>query len=385
MRYAASRRNWVVRFMTPKQLSMNAIASDLASGEHIDGVIFSSLFGCEFMRFADSHPGIPMVRLDIPSDCATRSSVATVMIDNSEIGRQAARLLLRKGLRHLAFVDNINIFEDIHQTGRRDAFREAALETGASFTEFVVSRELVADDMEELADWLSRLPLPCGILAYNDSRAQTIIDACHLARLDIPEQIQIVGVDNDEMICESTFPTLTSIQPDFERGGYMAAQLLDGLLSSDAAPQPAERTYGIKAVVERASTQDAKGGARLVTQAMEFMRINFASRIDVASVAAALGVSRRTIEKRFREVRGEGVGMALRRIRLDNVRRLLRETDRPIYTIANECGFDSPIYLMSLFKRTFGSTMGDFRSPPPPKNREGGRPRVEKRGGGNVS
>ena len=170
-----------------------------------------------------------------------------------------------------------------------------------------------------------------------------------------------MGVDNDEMICENTSPTLTSIQPDFKGGGYLAAQLLDEMLTNGLPKKTVMRTYGIKTLVERASTQDLKGGGRLVTQAMEFIRLNFSQRIDVADVAEALKVSRRTLEKRFTEVRGEGVADALRRTRLDCVRNLLRETEKPVDEIAYECGFISAKHLMTLFKRTHGMTMGEWR------------------------
>lgn len=366
MRYAASHRNWVVRFFTPQRLRLGfRTGSDIMPDSKIDGLICASKkFWADGIRgILPARRRIPIVNVDDPGleSGASPFCNANVMIDDETLGREAARYFLRRGLANLAFVDNIDSFEDSHQTRRLEAFRTTASEAGATFDEFKLPRGGCDDEVSALAGWLSRLPLPCGILAYNDSRAQCVIDACHLARLDIPEQIQIIGVDNDEMICENTSPTLTSIQPDFEGGGYLAAQLLDEMLSKGLPEKPVTRTYGIKTLVERASTQDLKGGARLTTRAMEFMRLNFARRINIADVAAALNVSRRTLEKRFAEVRGEGVADALRRLRLDCARRLVCETGKTLQEIAYECGFVSSKHLMTLFKRTYGMSMGEWR------------------------
>lgn len=366
MRYAASHRNWVVRFLTTASMRLNfTMAGGINPGEQIDGLISTSnkLRIDRVREILPSRRRIPTVNMDDPAPEAKKASSchATIMIDDAAVGREAAGYFLRRGLRSLAFVGSIDIFEAAHQTRRLEAFRRTALEAGATFDEFTSPEENGDDDVSALAEWLSRLPFPCGILAYNDSRAQCVIDACHLARLDIPEQIQVMGIDNDEMICENTSPTLTSIQPDFKGGGYLAAQLLDEMLTNGLPKKTVMRTYGIKTLVERASTQDLKGGGRLVTQAMEFIRLNFSQRIDVADVAEALKVSRRTLEKRFTEVRGEGVADALRRTRLDCVRNLLRETEKPVDEIAYECGFISAKHLMTLFKRTHGMTMGEWR------------------------
>lgn len=366
MRYAASHRNWIVRFFTPQNLQLGfSTGSDIKPFAHIDGLICASTkFWFDGIReILPARLRIPTVNIDGTGKMPGAGSFcnAVIMIDDEAVGAEAARHFLRRGLCNLAFVDNVNIFEDAHQTRRLAAFRRAALDAGATFEEFKPPQNNGDDEVSLLAAWLSRLPLPCGILAYNDSRAQCVIDACHLARLDIPGQIQVIGVDNDEMICENTSPTLTSIEPDFDGAGYLAAQLLDEMLANGLPRKPVTRTYGIKTLVERASTQDLKGGGRITTQAMEFMRLNSGRRIDVADIAAALNVSRRTLEKRFGEVRGEGVAVALRRMRLDRACRLLRETEKTLPAIAEECGFASPKHLMTLFRRTYGITMGEWR------------------------
>jgi LacI family transcriptional regulator len=227
---------------------------------------------------------------------------------------------------------------------------------------FLNATDAQTDNISQLADWLANLPLPCGVMAYNDSRAQTVIDACHMAHLRIPDQIQVIGVDNEEEICENTFPTLTSILPDFEGSGYLAAQLLDRMLKKGMPRKDIVYKYGVKSVVERASTQDLCGGGRLVTQACEFIRLHAGEKINVETVSNALNVSRRTLELRFREIRGEGIAEVLRRKRLERVCQLLKETHRSISDISYNSGFASPTHLKALFKKVYGMTMGEWRS-----------------------
>ena len=120
--------------------------------------------------------------------------------------------------------------------------------------------------------------------------------------------------------------------------------------------------YGVKKVVVRASTQDLKGGGRLVTLAREFIRLHAGEKISVKDIAAELKVSRRTLENRFREILNCGVADVLRDERLEHVASLLRETDRTATEISYDSGFSSPTYLAGLFKRTYGMTMGEWRS-----------------------
>ena len=121
------------------------------------------------------------------------------------------------------------------------------------------------------------------------------------------------------------------------------------------------RKYGVKAVVERASTQDLRGGGRIVTQACEYMRLNAGMRINVDDVAKRLRISRRTLEMRFGEILGKGVADVLRAERLARVCRLLKETNRTIADISFDSGFASPTHLKALFKKTYGMTMADWR------------------------
>ena len=367
MRYAAERRNWIVRIIDPLREGANyyPLSNELANDEPIDGAIghFDTIKHYLGNRVSD----IPVVILEnsYRKECAPSPTVK-ILADADAIGRAAADLFVKRGLKHLAFVSDMSqvVSESQHHAERLEGFRKAALAADATCDVFYNATDAQTDNISQLADWLANLPLPCGVMAYNDSRAQTVIDACRMAHLTIPDQIQVVGVDNEVEICENTFPTLTSLLPDFEGSGYLAAQLLDRILAKGRPSNDTVYTYGVKSVVERASTQDLRGGGRLVTQACEFMRLHAGEKISVDDVAKTLHVSRRVLELRFREIRGEGVAEFLRQRRLERVCQLLSETHRSISDISYDSGFDSPTHLKALFKKTYGKTMGEWRQLP---------------------
>ena len=365
MRYAAERRNWIVRIVDPVRSDANyyPLSNELADDEPVDGAIGHL---DTMRRYLGSRiDDIPVVIMENSYNTDNGLSPAVrIMADNAAIAKAAADLFVRRGLKHLAFVATVSqlVSESRHHTERMDEFHKAAIAAGATCDLFLDPADAQTDNISKLADWLAKLPLPCGVMAYNDSRAQTVIDACRMTRLKIPDQIQVVGVDNEVEICENTFPTLTSILPDFEGSGYLAAQLLDRMLAKGMPRTDIVHTYGIKSIVERASTQDLRGGGRLVTLACEFMRLHAGEKIDVDSVAMSQKISRRTLEMRFRDIMNEGVGEVLRRYRLERVCRLLKETHRSISDISYDSGFASPTHLKAAFKKAYGKTMGEWRA-----------------------
>ena len=362
MRYAASRDDWNVR--VAGECDYATSNNDSEQDAPPDGIIGQTALMRSFPP--QQRKGLSIVAFDcIDSNTGFRID-ADMFIDDGAIGRAAAGIFLKAGLRNLAFVGVRQKPEAFHQTIRCQTLRECAKDAGATFNAFLPNIEInTAQDLDELAAWLASLPTPCGVMAYNDSRAQTVFDACHMMHIKIPEQIQIVGVDNEAEICENMRPTLTSILPDFYGAGYLAAQMLDDILANGRPRKTRKATYGVKSVIVRESTQDIKGGGRIVSLAKEFIRLHAHERITVVDVAAALNISRRTLEKRFRDILAHGVADTIRTERLVRVRRLLVETNRTISDIALDSGFASPTHLAGLFKKTFGVTMGECRQQPP--------------------
>ena len=207
---------------------------------------------------------------------------------------------------------------------------------------------------------MQALPKPCGLMAAVDLRAKQVLDTCRTANIRVPEEIAVVGVDNDATICENTTPTLSSVLPDFEGGGYLAAELLDRLFRG-LQRKTLHLTYGVRGIVQRQSSQYLRQSDRMIASAIEFIRLNACAGITVTDVVTQMSVSRRYAERHFRAACGHSVLDEIQHHRLERVCSLLRETNLPIREIGERCGYDTEIYLKVLFKKRFGMTMRDYR------------------------
>ena len=279
-----------------------------------------------------------------------------IRLDDEAIARTSMELLIRRGLANFAYVGFA--LEPQHSNARREAIRRIAEENGSPF-----ASTDDADDIVRLSDWLKELPRPCGVVTYYDMRARDVLDACRLARLDVPGQIAIIGSDNDTGLCEATQPTITSVHPDFEGGAYEGAAEFDKIIRKNRLPEKTiTMTYGIRGIVERASTVDLSGGRLLVSMATAFIRLNAMRPIKVGDVASHCRVSLRLLELRFKAVLNRGVRDEIENVRLANVKQMLRETDLAIKEIGYHCGFQSPACLCTVFKRKFGKSPQVWRT-----------------------
>lgn len=293
-----------------------------------------------------------------------------VGIDDRQIAADSFHLLVKRGLNHFAYVHPTTMSAELcHSQVRSEVFVRMAEEAGFDCTECQQEKGKTADwaaSLVALAAELSALPRPCGIMAYNDQVAREIIDACNYAKLHIPEQIQIVGVDNQEDVCENIRPRLTSIEPDFFGCGWLAAQRMEELLATGTTQN--HMMCGVQRIAERDTTRDLSGAARLVTSAEKLIH-SYACQglppspkgLTVQSLADALHVSRSLLKIHFSKVKEEGVAAVIRRRKLEEVCRLLRETNLPIGEIATRCGFPVPTHLNAIFRRAFGTTLRDYR------------------------
>lgn len=279
-----------------------------------------------------------------------------ICCDNEDIGRTAARFLLSKRLEHFAYVPATVPNQFLRH--RQESFCQAISFGGGDVS--VYKSQPSSRDNASLASWLASLPKPCGVLAEFDQRAKNVIDACRLAGLKIPEQLLVLGIDNEDYICENTLPTLSSVWPDFTRGGLLASETLERMLNGEQVGGHA-LAYGVRQIVERISTADVNGTARTVAIATEYIRQHSAEPIHIADIARAAGTSERLLEKHFRAVLKTTAVRELQRIRLDHVKELLRNSDLPLTRIGEICGFRGETHLKVLFKRTTGLTMSDYR------------------------
>ena len=284
-----------------------------------------------------------------------------VQCDDAAVGRLAATHLLRHNLRHFGCVVALNSanWSAAREKSFAEAVREAGFEVEPSFR--VDGGTGQTQERKALASWLRAIPKPCGVFAVSDWRAWHVLDVCRECGIEVPTVAQVIGVDNEEYICEQIVPTLTSIEPDFENGGYEAIRALVGTLSGRGAPNHPV-VYGIRGIVERQSTRDDRGTARIVNRALDFIRLHGTSGCSAAEVVKASGCSASLLQRHFRKTMGRTVTEEIQRVRLEKACRLLRGSDTPIGEIAALCGYKDEVFMKVLFRRTFGQTMRDYRA-----------------------
>ena len=215
-------------------------------------------------------------------------------------------------------------------------------------------------DRKRMCRWLKKLPKPLAVFAANDARGRQVLNACLAANIPVPYEVAVLAVNNDVMICETSLPPLSSVSVDMEHAGYVAAELLDQLMRKTLTKQTC-LTFHPMEVITRASTQRLQVTDRLVIRALEFIRINAGLDIHASDVANHLGVTQRWVEKHFAQTLQRSVMNEINRVRMNTVRSLVAKTTLPFSAIAQRCGFTSANHLGVLFRKTYNSTMSDYR------------------------
>ena len=363
-RYLGGNRTWDLRLVRSR-LEFNHKTIDEAVKDGMDGFIIAVPFCGEEVSFlADT--GLPVVVMTDAEKLAVRNGrVSRLFVDNAAIGRMAARFFMSRGqFRSFAYVSDT--LRSQWSIERERTFCATLANRAKVFnlscrTEHPEKRILPAD---KLGDWLESLPHPTAILAANDHYAIQVLSACRMRSLKVPEQISVLGVDNDELLAENSVPSLSSIEPDFNEAGYRAALEMDRLLRTRKNPDGRKLVCGVKRLVERHSTTYLTPSAQLVANALDFIKNNAESGITSGDVARHLKMSRSLVELRMREVHGASIASTLRKHRLSLVKNLLQRTDRPVMRILADCGFRNIRAAENLFRRETGMAPREWRRQP---------------------
>jgi len=242
---------------------------------------------------------------------------------------------------------------------RVDGFAEIVRSKGCSCRIFkpTSARDNQCALQRELRDWVKTLPHPCGIFAVNDYVGNQLMNALAAVGLAVPQEVAVVGVDDNEALCESVVPTLSSVLPDWDRGGY----LLGGLLDDAIAGRRNVATFGAIGIVRRASTRISltKDDPRIV-RAVEYVRTHAVEGLRVTDVAKFIGCSRRLAELRFRELTGHSILETIHTAQLDCALALLRGRATPVGVIADSCGFRSAHAFREYFRKAMGMSMSEW-------------------------
>ncbi len=319
-----------------------------------DGAIVRTTDPDLLARFA--RQGVPVVDV---SDRGPAVGLPRINSDDADIGRQAADHLLERGYRQFAFC---GFAGELWSDRRRDGFAGRLRAAGHDCEVRLApwnDRRWEAEQ-NQTADWLRGRLGPLAVLACNDLCGLQVVDAARRAGLGVPDQVAVVGVDDDPVICGLCDPPLSSVRPDPGRVGYLAAEWLDTLMNGRPL-RTTEAVVPARGVTVRPSSDVLAVTDPTTATAARFIRDRACQGVTVDDVVRHAGVSRSDLERRFRRQFGRSPHDELQRVRLNRVRQLLRETDLKAADIAAQVGFAHPEYLCVFFKRLTGQTLGGYR------------------------
>ena len=299
-------------------------------------------------RLCERH--VPVVTISQPYPLG--QNACAVHTDNSLVSREAARVLTgSRQTNSFAYFPALGNCQ--WSLERAEAFAKEIARRKARAPMIVLNPDLAADELRNIQK-------PIGVLAANDTYAAEVLKATREAGLSVPRDVAVVGVDNEQFLCERMATPMTSIEPDFEREGYEAMRAAAKLLSG--MPVPRRIACGISKVVARKSTLDPNSAETLVNRALEVIAEKATSGLTVSDLCAHLRVSRCLLDLRFKEQKRASPKEAITAHKIEILKDLLRRTDIPIADACARSGFGSENHPKKLFRQRFGTTMREYRA-----------------------
>ncbi len=321
-----------------------------------DGVI-ARIENPRILRFLETL-GIPVVDVSAGLENPDFPQVVT---DSREVVRLGLEHFESLGLRHFAYCGD----DRFHWSRAREAFfREALAGRGLECPSRSGRESRPETEIKKLGKWLAGLPKPLGVLACYDVRGQEVMEACRESGLRVPDEVAVLGVHNDEILCELCDPPMSSVIPDAERAGHEAASILEGLMEGGkrARPPLAPRLIAPLGLATRQSTDTVAVPDPKIARALAFIKARACDGIGVADILKKTPMARTQLERSFRKLIGRSPREEIERVRMLRVQELLLHTSLPISAIAEEAGYEYPEYLTVAFKRRHGMTPRVYRA-----------------------
>lgn len=341
--------------------SFMAYSGKIPYGWKGDGIISFSGFRDDLAEFVRQAP-FPKVELSLLRDDLDVPKVAS---DNVRIGQSAAEYFLERHFKNFAwapFADDIPDQERFQ--GFRDSLRKVDFKVKTLPTLMATNNKPPlnwAKSREQLIKSLKQMPKPFAVFAYNDGVGVEVIDACLEAGLLVPEQVAVLGVDNDQIVCESIPIPLSSIQYDLEVLAYEGAALLDRLMNGEKPPEKLTRVH-FGGIVTRLSTDILAMDNVEVAKALRYIWTHYQDRsLSVESVAAKTELTSRGLRKAFQKTLHRSIHEEIMRVRMEKVIELLKETNSSVAAIAPQTGFASANNLFRVFRRIHRTSPGEYR------------------------
>lgn len=298
---------------------------------------------------------IPVVLIEDvlpPKHFSKSRNVVTILSDHEAVGRTAAEYFLERHFRHFAWIGPEE--ESSWSTARKKGFRAKLREAGFACDEYS------SDDMAGLAEFLERLAKPAAVFAVHDFRARDVLAAARKARIAVPEDIAVLGVDNDVPICETCSPALSSIPTDDHALGYNAGRIMNELLLGRS---PGEHVVKIphRHVVSRFSTDADALSDPFVARTLAWARMHLDDKLDSMTLARRVGYSKRMLQLRVEKALGIPLGEEIRRLRTRAALEMLSDGNMPVTDIAAACGFSNVSHLVLRVRAATGLTPLAYR------------------------
>ncbi|HAF61208.1 MAG TPA: transcriptional regulator [Anaerolineaceae bacterium] len=277
-------------------------------------------------------------------------------------GQMAANFFIKRRYRNFAFYGNKDV---VWSRERAEGFRTQIEKTVENYSySYFESENLDGEEWGtshiQLDEWLLSLPKPVGLFACDDNFALRISQICKINNIKIPEEISLLGVDNDELICNLSDPPISSIVTDVERGGYEAGRLIDRLMKG-------ERKEPFNIVIKptrfelRKSTEKYNVSNEHISKVVNYIENNFTSDINIEAFSEMVPLSRRNLEVKFKEEMGTSIYQFILQCRIDYFAHLLLTTDRTLFDLAIESGFNDCKNISRIFKKMKGYTPVEYR------------------------
>ena len=298
------------------------------------------------------------------------SRIPYVDTDNERIAEIAAEHLLDRGLQSYGFYGLPPSPTAVWSQARARSFMARVSAAGKSCKTFIAGHEATQWQamQHELVQWIASLPKPVGIMACDDIRARHVLEACRTAGFCVPHDVAVIGVDDDDLLCEFSDPALSSVRQAARRIGLEAARVLDRLMRRSGGkirPGSRSRPERIKVppigVIARGSTQTVAVADPVIASVIRFVGERACERVGIRDVVRESGLSRWVLEDRFRRAVGHSIHDEILRVRLAEAQRLVTTTDLPLKVIAPRAGFLSVSYMTTLFRRHRGTTPAAMR------------------------
>jgi LacI family transcriptional regulator len=286
-----------------------------------------------------------------------------VHVDNVAIARMAAEHLLERGFRRFGFfgIEGENWSEQ-----RYAGFCAAVAAVESNVPIYRLPRDAKGRRSWERAEnhiarWIAALPKPAGVLICSDQRGSQFLEACRRAGVSVPNELAVVGVDNDEPLCEVCLPPLSSVEPGHLNVGYQAAALLDTLLRGGAPPKKALQLQPLETVTRLSSDALAVADPRIAL-ALRLIRDQAPAGVRIDDIARQVGLSRSVLQRRFRGQLHRSMHQEILNVRISHARELLATTEIPLAAVAERAGFKHQEYLGAVFRARIGKTPAQVRN-----------------------